>query len=265
MYVLTAAGLTGFALGTGPVLRTWDYHLASPYMLLFAFGWAVCSADRSQARAAWVKTFAAAGLVWFVALTVADPADSYLLFRMSFAAGVFVLARVMRPLLQRDIVVNRAASAIGDASYSLYLSHWFVLSALGKLLGALHFSPAVDWTARLVGFAAAILFALACFRYVEDPLDRFLRPRMRRSKTAVPLKDLSPARSGYFVVPLESEATRHDDPVASCRKHEGRRRNGDKEQALGSGHGSGRLHRPPSGILPQGERLPGPRGGYQAP
>jgi peptidoglycan/LPS O-acetylase OafA/YrhL len=124
---------------------------------------------------------------------------------MAVAAGVFVVTYALRSVLQRDVFINRAASAVADASYSLYLSHWFVLSGLGKLLGALHISPAFDLPARVVGIAAAIAFALACFRLVEGPLDRFLRPRTRRSEDLpVMPKDWAPARSGYFVVPLEA-------------------------------------------------------------
>jgi peptidoglycan/LPS O-acetylase OafA/YrhL len=202
VYPLIAAGLAGLVLGTGPVARTWDYHLLSPYLLLFAFGWAMCTVDRWGGRVVWVKTLAAAALVWFVAVAVADPSDRYLVLRMAAAGGAFILVRAFRPLLQRDVVVNRMGSALGDASYSLYLSHWFVLSGLGKLFGTMHPALGFDWAARLASLAAAILFALACFRYAEGPLDRLLRPRVGRLDDATP-RQQPQAHPGYFVVPLE--------------------------------------------------------------
>jgi peptidoglycan/LPS O-acetylase OafA/YrhL len=202
VYPLAAAGVAGLVLGTGPVARTWDYHLLSPYLLLFAFGWAMCTVDRLRGWAIWVKTLAAAALVWFIAVAVADPSDRYLVLRMAVAGGAFIVARGFRPLFQRDVVVNRVGSALGDASYSLYLSHWFVLSGLGKLLGAVQPALGFDWAARLAGLTAAILFAVACFRYAEGPLDRLLRPRVGRLDEATP-KQWSQAHSGYFVVPLE--------------------------------------------------------------
>jgi exopolysaccharide production protein ExoZ len=47
--ILGAMGVTGFVFGTGPKPRVWDYHLFSPYMLMFAFGWAMCCATELKA------------------------------------------------------------------------------------------------------------------------------------------------------------------------------------------------------------------------
>jgi peptidoglycan/LPS O-acetylase OafA/YrhL len=206
VYPLVLAGTAGLALGTGPVPRIWDYHLLSPYLLLFAFGWVACTADRWQTRSAWVKTFAIAALVWIVALAVADPSDRYLVLRMAVAGGIFLLARALRPMFQRGCAINRIGSALGDASYSLYLSHWFVLSGLGKMAGAMHLPAILDWEMRLVAISAAIVFACACFRYAEAPLDRLLRPRIGRLDEPMALPQPQ-AHSSYFVVPLEIGVT----------------------------------------------------------
>src|SRR5690606_34237809 len=99
---------------------------------------------------------------------------------------------------------NRAASVVADASYSLYLSHWFVLSALGKALGALQLPPSLNWAARGAGIVVAVAFAIACFRYVEDPIDRWLRPRAHRTMDPARSRRWLRFRSGYSVVPLEA-------------------------------------------------------------
>jgi peptidoglycan/LPS O-acetylase OafA/YrhL len=70
---------------------------------------------------------------------------------------------------------------IGDASYVLYLSHWFILSTLGKLGGLLpnlHQAGIVLWHVACV--VATIGFALVCHHVVEKPLTT----RLRRSLTA---------------------------------------------------------------------------------
>jgi exopolysaccharide production protein ExoZ len=206
VYPLVLVGLVGLVLGTGPVARVWDYHLLSPYLLLFAFGWAICNADRWQMRSSWAKMLAATALIWIVALATAESSDRYLVLRMAVAGGIFLLARILRPIFQRGCAINHVGSVLGDASYSLYLSHWFVLSGLGKIAGAVHPPATFDWEIRLVAIGAAIVFACACFRYAEAPLDRLLRPRVRRLDDTTTLPQPQP-HSSYFVVPLEMGAT----------------------------------------------------------
>jgi peptidoglycan/LPS O-acetylase OafA/YrhL len=92
-----------------------------------------------------------------------------------------------------------------------------VLSGLGKLLGALQISPAFDLTARITGVAAAIAFALGCFRLFENPLDQLLRPRARRSNDFSVLPSAL-IRSGYFVVPLDASTPRPN--VSPSAQHE---------------------------------------------
>ena len=61
--------------------------------------------------------------------------------------------------------------AIGDASYSIYLSHTLILSAAGRLLGE---SPLRVWgTASSIALAAAcLILGLWSYKYLEKPLLR---------------------------------------------------------------------------------------------
>jgi peptidoglycan/LPS O-acetylase OafA/YrhL len=64
---------------------------------------------------------------------------------------------------------------IGDASYTLYLSHWFVLSGLGKLLLFMPNLPLpllVAWQGACI--IAAVALALAIAEHWELPLHRRL-------------------------------------------------------------------------------------------
>lgn len=192
--LLAAAGTAGFALGTGPIARVWDFHLLSPYMLLFGFGWAMCRAATLGERRAVLKTLAAAMAIWIVAFLLAEPSDYYLLYRMACAAAVFMLARAVRSTLQIDHPINNTVSIIADASYSLYLSHWLILSGLGKAFGALHVPALLDLPLRLAAIILCIVVAVGCFRYLEGPIDQFLRPRSPVANRAGPERSAQPVQ-----------------------------------------------------------------------
>lgn len=70
-------------------------------------------------------------------------------------------------------------SRLGDASYTMYLSHVLVLSVIGRLW-ATHWGQAVPHALMLVVmFAAVILFSLVGYRYIEQPLLRFSRLKLK--------------------------------------------------------------------------------------
>ena len=66
-----------------------------------------------------------------------------------------------------------AVAALGDASYALYLSHFYVMLALEKIarMAGIHF----DFT--LFALAAAVGAGWLTYRFVETPLRRMLRRR----------------------------------------------------------------------------------------
>lgn len=69
---------------------------------------------------------------------------------------------------------------IGDASYSLYLSHFLLLSALGKFWKMLGLQGLAAHIA-FVAFCplAAIALALLNYRWVEQPVSHYLRQKLR--------------------------------------------------------------------------------------
>lgn len=83
-------------------------------------------------------------------------------------------------------VVGTALMRIGNASYTLYLVHWFVLSIMGKLIG---FVPGVSivvvaaW--HRLSIAAAIVFATVLAERVELPFHRKLLLRFNRFKLSL--------------------------------------------------------------------------------
>ena len=81
----------------------------------------------------------------------------------------------------RKTILPVWAARLGDASYSLYLSHVLVMGALARI-GA-GFASAGDPMLRpallLLLVAAAVAFALACHRFIEMPLIRAARSVLR--------------------------------------------------------------------------------------
>ena len=80
----------------------------------------------------------------------------------------------------------RFLTVLGDASYILYLSHWFVLSALGKLSVFVPDLPRlciVFW--HILCIAAAVVFAVAVHVIVEKPLNAQLKRRLGAFETWV--------------------------------------------------------------------------------
>jgi exopolysaccharide production protein ExoZ len=87
----------------------------------------------------------------------------------------------IEPCLRRGIVAP--LKTIGDSSYVLYLSHWLVLSFLGK--AGVYLFP--NLRAELIAFwhvgsiFAAVSFAYLVHRILERPLNLWLRRRIERA------------------------------------------------------------------------------------
>lgn len=75
----------------------------------------------------------------------------------------------------------RFLEALGDASYSLYLVHFGVLTGVFIALNHLHVVNGVTWPACLVlAFLTAVGVALVSYRFVERPVLRRARGRLVR-------------------------------------------------------------------------------------
>jgi len=81
---------------------------------------------------------------------------------------------------------NPLLMGIGNASYSLYLSHQFVLDSLASLW--MRVLPPVTWISSAIFMAVALtcctITGYLCFRFVETPLTSYLLARVQRSASA---------------------------------------------------------------------------------
>ncbi|TCR62598.1 acyltransferase [Bosea sp. BK604] len=190
-WMLAALGAAGIVLGGIPNPKiagapgAGSYavlnHLFSPFMFAFGFGWLmrVLESMKPVERSLNAFPFAAFALaaLWFAPDWGIQP-----FYRISIAALIFTAFIACRRLFT-DNALNRLVWLLGDASFSIYLSHWFVLSAGGKLLGHLHVSPSYEVPIRVIGIVLSIAIGVAVFILVEKPLDRRLR---RRTAPALP-------------------------------------------------------------------------------
>lgn len=93
---------------------------------------------------------------------------------VKFGIPAFVAIAAAINLERLSAIPNRVALvALGDASYSIYLSHLFVLAGLRVVAGILNI-PLLSWTAAwmfiAIGMVASAALGLVLHKYVEKPL-----------------------------------------------------------------------------------------------
>jgi exopolysaccharide production protein ExoZ len=77
---------------------------------------------------------------------------------------------------QNGFVVHSSLIKIGDASYSIYLSHILTLSAAGRIWSAFASDSLYDNYIMLPAlFIFVIIVGMASYRYVEKPLLNYSR------------------------------------------------------------------------------------------
>jgi peptidoglycan/LPS O-acetylase OafA/YrhL len=163
------------------------------FLLGAAVGIAFNSGVRLSGLSATVLAAIGFGVVFLIPLPAG--AESDLLPRLASAvpAVLILIAFALGPQADDNRRIWIAALLIGDASYSLYLVHAFVLRALSMVwmkgpLGALSL-----WTFIPIGMAIALLIALATYWCFEAPATRWLnRKTPRRAVRSEP----APGRDG---------------------------------------------------------------------
>ncbi|WP_162244699.1 acyltransferase [Aureimonas sp. Leaf454] len=177
---LALLGLVGIILSDALRHQPALAHALSPYMFAFGIGWMLHGARRSRAPAV-VAAFVAFAVLAAAGWTIARGHDAVVLARCLLAGLGVAAVLAMRPLLVRTGPVHRLVATIGEASYSIYLCHWFVLSALGKVLARSGADAGADGVARILGCLLAVGVGTVFFLRIERPLDRKLRQAERRA------------------------------------------------------------------------------------
>lgn len=92
------------------------------------------------------------------------------------AAACLVAALTMTPLSRR-IRPPKSIMLLGDASYSLYLTHVFTLPAVLLVVGRLPVSLSI-WIMILLLFSMSVIFSILFYFVFERTSQRFLRSRI---------------------------------------------------------------------------------------
>jgi exopolysaccharide production protein ExoZ len=83
-----------------------------------------------------------------------------------------------------ETFIGKSLVAIGDASYSLYLTHTFVLISYARILktNVLHDVPRP--ICMLLPIVASVFLSLAVYRFIERPMNERLRAWWKASRSA---------------------------------------------------------------------------------
>jgi len=155
-----------------PILRV----LTSPLLLEFLYGcWigTLVLAGRTPGPGL-ASLCVAAGVLGFVAAFLL-PLQPFRQFSWGIPSAFLIFGLVC---LERAhaLRISGFLLRIGDASYSLYLAHWFVLPPVGRVWARSGLGSRLPGDALVVlGIVASVGAALAVHRYLEDPLIRLAR------------------------------------------------------------------------------------------
>ncbi|WP_273144034.1 acyltransferase family protein [Oceanicaulis alexandrii] len=161
--------------------KVWGY----PVVLEFLFGIAIAAAYTQGLRLVrWMRwpviAAALALLVTFEAMGANEFSERWLFWGMP--AAMIVAVTVFCE--ERPGRISTLLAYAGDASYALYLSHLFVIRAVGigfDMVGIGHAGIFL-----FTGFTAAIAASLMIFWFIEQPLLTRLRPLVTARRRAGP-------------------------------------------------------------------------------
>lgn len=173
-WLLVAMGFIGCLQGPAPGYGLWPFHIFSPYMFAFGFGWLLCCLEDMD-RQMRLGNLAFIGIIAGFAYFFGTSFGGRLVLRIAFAAVVFYGFIAFRREFTAENRLNRLVLKVGDASFSIYLSHWFVLSALGKLLSLLQPPAYTSGLIRGIGVAISIAVGMWLYEMLEKPLGVWLR------------------------------------------------------------------------------------------
>lgn len=165
--------------------NTWAIgSLTSPILLEFVFGmlvgWATLHGHRLPV---WLASICAPfSLVLLVCTQLFEPTmvDAYKVLFYGLPSVVLLLCAIGLEDHCKTWV-SGFPTLLGDASYSIYLAHGFVLPVVGVLLHKFHLTDG-DWSlfAVVVGCASSGLIGIIVHHMIEKPLTVFLNTHIRR-------------------------------------------------------------------------------------
>ncbi len=151
-------------------VHTWIF---SPYNFEFAAG---CLANFLVSRRLWWTFFAGVGLLlttWFITVRNSVPTTDAVHMILWFGLPYFLIVLGATSFeIPKALAIPRPFLALGDATYSIYLSHFLVVSSLVGLFTRLSV-PVPACLAAIPAIAVTVGFLL--FAKVERPMLSYMR------------------------------------------------------------------------------------------
>lgn len=163
------------------------YFLGNPILLEFCFGFAVAAAYTRGYIPEWLSRPAL--LIGIVGLILGsfgpriglDPAIRFLFWGVPAVVLLLSALFVRRP----ETYVGKSMIAIGDASYSLYLTHTFVMITYASILKTRVLIGVPGPVCVLIPILVSVFVGLTAYRVIERPMNERLRIWWRTSRSAV--------------------------------------------------------------------------------
>ncbi len=177
---------------TGPSQNAWVQFFTFTIMLEFVFGMGIAllvnwlPKQRGLGVGVAVAGIVGLSIAWQLPIARLDPLR-FVVWGVPaavLALGVVQLDRI------NAIGRNKFALLLGDSSYSLYLTHLFVLGLLGKVWAALKLATVISDLALIAtGVIGATLAGIAFHILVEKPLSACVRKKIAKQYDAAPVRD----------------------------------------------------------------------------
>jgi exopolysaccharide production protein ExoZ len=188
--ILLALPVIGFLVQTPAVPVT---SLLSPLLVEFLGGIVIARLviDGVRLDPVWTLICVATGVVLLLCAAPPPDDDGARLLQYGLPAFLIVGGTVAAEI-NGNVRIGALPRWLGDASYSIYLSHTFVISALGKVWP--HWTP--DWAFLVAAAVCAALVGCAVYLLIERPMLSLMRGKRRTPTdyTANPVSASAPSQ-----------------------------------------------------------------------
>lgn len=179
MLTLSILALCKWGVKTHAGVQFWDYHILSLYMIQFTIGAFIYRFWKQAEVLGWKVPLLLSALFLGLGMRYAESGlineelpERVLTF--GFAYGMLLLAVLNLEKSQRDAgrqwTKRDWMVLCGDASYSIYLSHPFVLAMFGKLYPYLHLPSGLAFVLVILSGLATVAVGMLIHIFLEKPV-----------------------------------------------------------------------------------------------